>query len=83
MELEINCEKGAVKIIKNNDLFDPKKYAQAANAILYKYAFLYKFNKWPEDNRTYQKIQNESPNRILKSYKEYLDIPKKIIDYYK
>jgi len=83
MELEINCEKGVVKIIKNNNLFDPKKYAQSANAILYKYAFLYKFNEWPEDNRTYQKIQNESPNRILKSYKEYLDIPKNIIDYYK
>jgi hypothetical protein len=83
MELEINCERLAVKIIKNNNLFDHKTYTQSANAILYKYAFLYKFNKWPEDSRTYKKIQDLAPNRILKSYKEYLDIPKKIIEYYR
>ena len=83
MELEINCEKGVVKIIKNNDLFNYKTYAQGANAILYKYAFLYKFNKWPDDDKKYQKVQQEAPTRILKSYREYLDIPKKIIDYYK
>ena len=83
MDLEINCERLAVKIIKNNNLFDHKTYAQSANAILYKYAFLYNFNKWPEDSRTYKKVQNLAPNRILKSYKEYLDIPKKIIEYYR
>lgn len=82
MELEINCEKSAVKIIKNNDIFDHKTYVQSANAILYKYAFLYNFNKWPEDSRTYKKVQDLAPTRILKSYKEYLNIPKKIIDYY-
>jgi hypothetical protein len=83
MELEINCEKSAVKIIKKNNLFDHKKYAQSANAILYKYAFLYNFNKWPEDGRTYKKVQDAAPNRLLKSYKEYLNIPKKIVEYYK
>ena len=83
MDLEINCERLAVKIIKNNNLFDHKTYAQSANAILYKYAFLYNFNKWPEDSRTYKKVQDLAPNRILKSYKEYLDIPKKIIEYYR
>jgi hypothetical protein len=83
MELEINCERLAVKIIKNNNLFDHKTYTQSANAILYKYAFLYNFNKWPEDSRTYKKVQDLAPNRILKSYKEYLDIPKKIIEYYR
>jgi hypothetical protein len=82
MELEINCEKSAVKIIKNNNIFDHKTYVQSANAILYKYAFLYNFNKWPEDSRTYKQVQDEAPKRILKSYKEYLNIPKKIIDYY-
>jgi hypothetical protein len=83
MDLEINCERLAVKIIKNHNLFDHKTYAQSANAILYKYAFLYNFNKWPEDSRTYKKVQDLAPNRILKSYKEYLDIPKKIIEYYR
>lgn len=83
MELEINCERCAVKIIKKNNLFDHKTYAQSANAILYKYAFLYNFNKWPEDSRTYKKVQDLAPNQILKSYKEYLDIPKKIAEYYK
>lgn len=83
MDLEINCERLAVKIIKNNNLFDHKKYAQSANAILYKYAFLYNFNKWPEDSRTYKKVQDLAPNRILKSYKEYLEIPERVIQYYK
>lgn len=83
MELEINCEKCAVNIIKNNKLFDYKTYTQGANAILYKYAFLYKYNKWPEDNRKYKKVQEHCPAKILKSYKEYLEIPEKIYNYYK
>jgi hypothetical protein len=83
MELEINCEKCTVNIIKNNALFDYKQYAQNANAILYKYAMLYKYNKWPNDNRKYQKVQDYCPNKILKSYREYLEIPKNVIEYYK
>lgn len=83
MELEIDCEKCAANIIKNNKLFDHKKYIQSANAILYKYAMLYKYNQWPSDNRKYQKVQDFCPTKILKSYKEYLEIPKKIFEYYK
>lgn len=83
MELEIDCEKGSTNIIKNNKLFDHKKYAQSANAIIYKYAFLYNYGKWPDNNRKYQKVQESCPTRILKSYKAYLDIPEKIINYYK
>ena len=83
MELEINCEKCATNIIKNNNLFDHKTYAQSANAIIYKYAFLYNYGKWPDDNRKYKKVQDFCPTKILKSYKEYLKIPKKISDYYK
>lgn len=82
-ELEIDCEKRTLNIIKNNNLFDYKKYAQSANSILYKYAMLYKYNKWPEDNRKYRKVENFCPNKILKSYKEYLNIPEKIYNYYK
>lgn len=83
MELEINCEKCATNIIKNNNLFNYKKYAQSANAIIYKYAFLYNYGKWPDDNRKYKKVQDFCPTKILKSYKEYLKIPTKISDYYK
>ncbi len=83
MQLEIDCEKISTNIIKNNDLFDYKQYAQSANAILYKYAMLYKYNKWPDDNRRYQKVQDYCPKKILKSYKEYLDIPESVIHYYK
>ena len=82
-ELEINCEKLAVKIIKNNNLFDHKYYARTANSILYKYAMLYKYDKWPEDNRKYKKVEEFCPNKILKSHKEYLNIPEKIFNYYK
>lgn len=83
INLELDCEKRTINIIKNNNLFDHKKYAQSANAILYKYAFLYKYGKWPNDNRKYQKVQEFCPKRILKSYNEYLNIPKKIIEYYR
>lgn len=83
MELEINCEKCAVNIIKNNKLFNHIEYVQSANAILYKYALLYKYGKWPDDDRKYQKIQKFCPTKILKSYKEYLKIPIKIVNYYK
>jgi hypothetical protein len=83
MELEINCEKRVVNIIKNNKLFNYKTYVQSANAILYKYAVLYKYHKWPDDNRKYKKVQDFCPIKILKSYKEYLEIPEKIINYYK
>jgi len=83
MELEIDCERSAYNIIKNNKLFDHKAYAKTANAILYKYAMLYKYNKWPEDNRKYQKVQDFCPQKILKSYNKYLEIPDKIINYYK
>ena len=83
MELEIDCEKCAANIIKNNKLFDHKKYIQSANAILYKYAMLYKYNKWPSDNRKYQKVQDFCPTKILKSYKDYLEIPESVIQYYK
>jgi hypothetical protein len=83
MELEIDCEKSAARIIKNNELFDHKKYSQSANAIIYKYAFLYQYGKWPNDNRKYQKVQEFCPKRILKSYKEYINIPEQVYNYYK
>jgi hypothetical protein len=83
MQLEIDCERSTFNIIKNNKLFDYKAYAKTANAILYKYAMLFNYNKWPEDNRKYQKVQDFCPQKILKSYNEYLKIPEKIVNYYK
>ena len=82
-ELEIDCEKRVINIIKNNNLFNYKKYAQTANSILYKYAFLYKYGKWPDDNRKYKKVEEFCPDKILKSYKDYLNIPEKVYNYYK
>jgi hypothetical protein len=83
IDLEINCEKCTTNIIKNNKLFNHKKYAQGANAIIYKYSMLYKYHKWPDDNKKYQKVQDFCPSKILKSYKEYLNIPEKVYNYYK
>jgi hypothetical protein len=83
MQLEIDCERSTFNIIKNNKLFDYKAYAKTANAILYKYAMLFNYNKWPEDNRKYQKVQDFCPQKILKSYNEYLKIPEEIVNYYK
>lgn len=83
MALELDCEKRAYNIIKNNKLFDYEEYARNANAILYKYAFLYNFNKWPEDNKKYTKVSKFCANKLLKTSKDYLNIPKEIIEYYK
>lgn len=83
MELELDCEKRVYSIIKNNKLFNIQKYTQNANAILYKYAFLYLFNKWPDDNRKYNKVAKFCSKRFLKTYKDYLNIPKEVMNYYK
>lgn len=82
MNLELDCEKRAYKIIKNNNLFDYKEYAQNANSILYKYAFLYNYNKWPDDNRKYRKVQKICPTKLLDNVKDYLDIPGDIVEIY-
>ena len=82
MNLELDCEKRAFKIIKNNKLFNYKDYAQNANSILYKYAFLYNYNTWPDDNRKYRKVQKICPTKLLDNVKDYLDIPEDIIEIY-
>jgi len=82
MNLELDCEKRAYKIIKNNNLFNYKQYAQNANSILYKYAFLYNYNNWPDDNRKYRKVQKICPTKLLDNVKDYLDIPKDIVEIY-
>jgi hypothetical protein len=82
MNLELDCEKRAYKIIKNNHLFDYKKYAQNANSILYKYAFLYNYNNWPDDNRKYRQVQKICPTKLLDNVKDYLDIPIDIVKIY-
>jgi hypothetical protein len=82
MELELDCEKRTFKIIKNNNLFDYKEYAQNANSILYKYAFLYNYNNWPDNNRKYRKVQKICPTKLLDNVKDYLDIPDEIVGIY-
>jgi hypothetical protein len=82
MDLELDCEKRTINIIKNNNLFDHKKYAQSANGILYKYAFLYNYHKWPDDNRKYKKVQRICPTTLFKNTQMYLNIPEEIVDMY-
>jgi hypothetical protein len=82
MDLELDCEKRAINIIKNNNLFDHKQYAQSANGILYKYAFLYNYHKWPDDNRKYKKVQQICPKTLFKNTQMYLNIPEEIVDMY-
>ena len=82
LSLEKDCERRAIKIIKENNLFCHKEYAQYANAILYKYAYLYKNNIWPTPRTRYKTIANECPNVLLKSHLNYLEIPDSIIQFY-
>jgi len=44
---------------------------------------LYNYNKWPDNNRKYKKVKSFCSKKILKSHKEYLNIPEEIINYYK
>lgn len=82
IDLELDCEKRCYKIIKINKLFDHEVYAKSANAVLYKYAFLFQKGYWPDDNRKYKKAFNLSPVKLLKSPKDYFNIPKGIVEVY-
>jgi len=77
IKLEADCERRSMKIIRKNSVIDEKQYAQIANAVLYKYAYLYHYNKWPSSPKL-KKTYEMCPDRILKSYKDYLNIPEDV-----
>lgn len=78
IKLERDCEMRAIKIIKNNNLFCHKEYAKFANAILYKYGYLYKNNIWPKPTASHKVIADNCPNVLLKSHLNYTEIPDSI-----
>ena len=77
IKLEADCERRSIKIIRKNNIIDDRVYAQMANAILYKYAYLYHYNTWPKGIKLKQ-VYTICSDRILKSYKDYLNIPKDV-----
>lgn len=85
LKLELDCEKKVFKILsKKNTYINKKKYIKTANAILYKYAFLYKENKWPAVNKyKFDKIVEICSEKLLESPSEYLIIPEEIYNLYK
>jgi len=77
IKLEADCERRSIRIIRKNNIIDDKLYAQMANAILYKYAYLYHYSTWPKGAKL-KDTYTLCPDKILKSYKDYLNIPKDV-----
>lgn len=73
INLELDCEKKAVKIISKNQLFNISKYIITANAVLFKYVYAYHFGKWPEKSIKSKEILDICPQKLLKSAEEYLN----------
>lgn len=79
IKLEAECERRVVKLVKKYELFCPKQYAKEANCILFKYAFLYKKGYWPKSGAQLTDFYDKCPDKIRKSYLDYLDIPKEVL----
>lgn len=45
-DLELDCEKRAVEVVKEYKLMDPKEYIKRANAYVYFYNFYRRYKKW-------------------------------------
>jgi hypothetical protein len=82
LRLEADCERRAVRLIKEYELFDETEYVKEANAVLYKYGFLYTDHFWPKGNPELKDCEYLCPDKIHKSYLKYLDIPDDIYDIY-
>jgi len=82
IRLEADCERRTVKLIKEYDLFCHKQYAREANAVLYKYAFLYTEGFWPKGNPELEDSWAVCPDKIHRSYLDYLEVPEELYDIY-
>lgn len=83
LKLELDCEKRAVKLIKSNNLdINAQNYIQTANYILYKYAYLYKYYKWPTKHLIINEIIDIFPENFLMNARKYIDLPKEVLDLY-
>jgi hypothetical protein len=72
IDLELDCEKRSVRIIKQNELVNLQKYCQIANAVLFKYCYLFYKNKWPTDIKKYNMLIKVAPKRLLANSSKYL-----------
>jgi hypothetical protein len=84
LRLEADCERRVVKLIKQYNLFDESEYIKEANAVLYKYGFLYTNGFWPSSSKNggLKDIEKLCPTKIHKSYYKYLETPNDIYDIY-
>jgi hypothetical protein len=80
IRLEADCERRVVQLIRKYGLFDEKEYAKEANAVLYKYGFLYTDHFWPKGNPELRNCEELCPDRIHRSYLKYLEIPEDLYD---
>jgi hypothetical protein len=80
IRLEADCERRVIQLIRKYRLFDEKEYAKEANAVLYKYAFLYTDHFWPKGNPELKNCEELCPDRIHRSYLKYLEIPEDLYD---
>lgn len=80
IELEMDCERKAISLIKRFKLCNSVRlYAQQANAVLYKYAYLYKYARWPVANS--RSVAQNLSVAILPTAKDYLSIPVELKDF--
>lgn len=82
IRLEVDCERKTLKLIKKHKLFCPKQYAKEANAVLYKYGFLYTHGFWPSRSPELSKSWKVCPDRIHRSYSDYLQFPEELYNIY-
>lgn len=78
IKLEADCEKRVIKLIKKHKLFCPLQYAREANAILFKYGFIYTNGFWPRTGAGLTVCWKACPDKIRRSYLSYLDIPQEV-----
>jgi hypothetical protein len=80
LRLEADCERRVVNLIKTHQLFDATEYIQEANAVLYKYGFLYTDHFWPKTGSEVKNCEEMCPEKIHRSYLKYLEAPEAVYD---
>lgn len=82
LELEVDCEQRALKLIKEYNLdVNPYLYTEAANACLFSYIFIYKYRTLSKESIYKRSILRLMPGRLLE-LEDYLDednLPKNTI----
>lgn len=82
IELELDCEKRALRKIKRrwSDVINPEQYAQSANAYMFSYLYMAQSRKWIGDFISINKYCNKFPEKMLPKYD---DIPEKYLKLFK